>query len=336
MIKQIKLFSLILFSATLISAFSPASALTLKIATLAPAGTNWMKQMKLGAKKIKKQTSGRVKLKFYPGGVMGNDQSVHRKIRINQLQGGAFSSSGLAFADSAIQIFSLPMLFKNFEEVDYVRSRMDDRIKEHMVPNGFRILGISEGGFARILSTKPLSNMSEIKASKVWIPEGDQLVQDTFETMGITPIALPISDVFTGLQTGLIETITATSTGAIAFQWHSKVANMVDQPVLYVIGILAVSEKSFAKIKPADQKIVMDEMNLVFETLDKTNREDNINATKALKTQGIQFIKPGEAEIQSWQKLSDESIKTMISKGSVDKVVLDEILGHLADFRSKQ
>ena len=74
---------------------------------------------------------------------MGNDQSVHRKIRINQLQGGAFSASGLATVDPNIQLLSLPMMFRSFAEVDYVRARMDQRIKQHMADHGFIILGIS-------------------------------------------------------------------------------------------------------------------------------------------------------------------------------------------------
>ena len=328
-------FSLLLFMISMLGLSIPAQALTLKVATLAPAGTNWMKQMKLGADAIKKRTSGRVKIKFYPGGVMGNDQSVHRKIRINQLQGGAFSSSGLANIDSAIQVYSLPMLFKNFDEVDYVRQRMDDEVKSHMVANGFRILGISEGGFARILSSKSLANMSDIKDSKVWIPEGDQLVLDTFETMGITPIALPMSDVFTGLQTGLIETIASTSTGAIAFQWHSKISHMVDIPVLYVIGVLAVNEASFSKISPDDQKVVLDEMNQVFAIMDKTNRDDNISATEALKTQGILVNLPDANEIQHWQDLSDKSIQKMIANGRIDQKVLDQVLKLLAEYRAQ-
>ncbi len=76
-------------------AFSASvGAKTLKIATLAPAGTTWMKEMKAGAKLIKQRTEGRVKLKFYPGGVMGNDKSVHRKIKIGQLHGGALLRAG--------------------------------------------------------------------------------------------------------------------------------------------------------------------------------------------------------------------------------------------------
>ena len=310
-------------------------ALTLKIATIAPAGTNWMKEMKKGAKEIRKKTGNRIKLKFYPGGVMGNDQSVHRKIRINQLQGGAFSSSGMSSVDPSIQVLSLPMLFKSFAEVDFVRKSMDTKIKQHVANNGFVILGISEGGFARIMSNKVINTIQDIRNSKVWIPEGDELVYETFKTMGISPIPLPLSDVFTGLQTGLIETIATTSTGAIAFQWHTKLTHMVDIPVLYVIGILAVKQKAFNKIKAADQKIITDEMNKVFNALEKINRQDNISATAALKTQGLTPITPTPEEVQFWQNFSDQSIQNMIKSGMIDKTLVDEIHTLLAKFRNR-
>ncbi len=310
-------------------------AVTLKIATLAPAGTTWMKLMKKGGKEIQAKTEGRVKLKFYPGGVMGNDQSVHRKIRINQLHGGAFSSSGLSQVDSSIQALSLPMLFRSFEEVDFVRATIDDRIKQHVAKNGFIVLGITEGGFARIMSSLPIRNLEDIRGSKVWIPEGDVLVEETYNTLGITPIPLPIADVFTGLQTGLIETIAATSTGAIALQWHSKLTHMVDTPVLYVIGLLAVSEKAFSRLKPADQQVVIEEMNRVFKEIDRINRQDNLDATAALKSQGITSITPPEAETERWRQLSLQSIDNMVNSGMIDRQIVEEINGLLEQFRKQ-
>ena len=180
-------------------------AKTFKIATLAPAGTTWMKEMKKGAKTINEKTNGRVKLKFYPGGVMGNENSVHRKIRVGQLHGGAFTSGGLAHIYSGIQALSLPMIFNSLDEVDYVRSKVDTHLKQQMEKNGFVLLGIADGGFARIMSTQPLTNLESIRSSKVWIPEGDAMVQETYKSLGISPISLPISDVFTGLQTGLYQ-----------------------------------------------------------------------------------------------------------------------------------
>jgi TRAP-type transport system periplasmic protein len=314
--------------------FSTSSvAVTLKIATIAPAGTSWMKEMKKGADAIKKKTSGRVKFKFYPGGVMGNDASVHRKIRINQLQGGAFSSSGLTHIDPSIQLFSLPMIFDSFAEVDHVRKIMDKRVKQHMAENGFILLGITEGGFGRIFSTQPVTNLEQIRATKVWMPEGDSLIKESFDALGVQPIALPLADVFTGLQTGLIETITASSTGAIAFQWHSKVNYMIDTPVLYLIGTLAVSKKAFSKIKPDDQKIVIDEMDQVFERLEKINRQDNINATEALKTQGIKVITPDPEEVKRWKKLSQKSIQKIMDKDGIDKKLVQEMNRLLSEIR---
>ena len=232
---------------------STATAKTLKIATLAPAGTSWMKEMKAGAKIIKQRTDGRVKIKFYPGGVMGNDQSVHRKIKIGQLHGGAFTPGGLAQVDSSIQSLSLPMMFKSLDEVDYVREHMDTILKQNMEDSGFVVLGISEGGFVRILSKTPMQDLESIRDSKVWIPEGDQVGHIVFKALGITPVSLPISDVFTGLQTGLIETVAVNPTSAIAFQWHTSTSYMTDLPITYLVGVLALQKKAFKRLSASDQ-----------------------------------------------------------------------------------
>jgi len=68
----------------------------LKVATLAPDGTTWMREMRKSAESIQKKTGGKVRFKFYPGGVMGSDKSILRKIRIGQLQGGAIASGAFA------------------------------------------------------------------------------------------------------------------------------------------------------------------------------------------------------------------------------------------------
>lgn len=314
----------------------PSFAKTLKIATVAPSGTTWMKEMKIGAKNIAKATNGRVKIKFYPGGVMGNDKSVHRKIKIGQLHGGAFTAGGLAHIDPAIQSLSLPMLFDSEAEIDYVREKMDASLKLSMEENGFVLLGISGGGFAQILSKAPLIDLESIRASKVWVPEGDLLIQETFDTLGISPVSLPISDVFTGLQTGLIETVTVNSTAAIAFQWHTSTAYMTDAPVIYLVGLLAIQKAAFDKINPADQIIVKNEINRVFKLLTELNRGDNHEATAALKSQGIKFVKPNKEELARWKSLSAESVENMVRKGTLSQVKINEVRQHLSDFRKNQ
>jgi len=320
---------LIFFSAS-------ADAKRLKIATLAPAGTTWMKELKAGANLIAERTGGRVKLKFYPGGVMGNDQSVHRKIKIGQLHGGAFTPGGLAQVDSSIQSLGLPMMFKSFDEVDYVRAKIDPVIKQQMEAKGFVLLGISEGGFVRILSKKPMQSLESIRNSKVWVPAGDRIGQIAMSALGITPISLPISDVFTGLQTGLIETVTVNPTAAIAFQWHTSTSFMTEVPISYLIGVMAIQKKAFDKLSPDDQQIVREEIGKVFKRLDTINRSDNQAAKAALKNQGITFVTPDPGEIERWKSISDQSIEEMIETGVISSEIVDQVRGHLQSFHNNQ
>jgi len=315
---------------------SGATARTLKFATLAPAGTTWMNEMMAGADRIEQRTDGRVKMKFYPGGVMGNDQSVHRKIKIGQLHGGAFSQSGLASVDPSVQVMGLPMLFRNLEEVDYVRERIDPVIKRMMEAAGFEILGISGGGFARVLSKQPIRNLEELAASKVWVPEGDKVGLVAFRALGITPISLPISDVFTGLQTGLIETVPVNPTSAIAFQWHSSTSYMTDVPILYLTGTLALTRKEFDKLSAEDQAVLLEEMSVVFKRLDELNRIDNEAAIVALKQHGIEFVLPSPGEIEIWREKSREAIDNMVSSGVMPADLVAQVRALLKEFRGQQ
>ena len=312
------------------------AAKTLKFATLAPAGTTWMKEMKAGAERVKDRTEGRVKLKFYPGGVMGNDQSVHRKIKIGQLHGGAFTQGGLAQVNSSIQALGLPMLFRSLEEVDYVRQRVDPILKQEMEESGFVLLGISEGGFARILSKQPMQDLESLRSSKVWVPEGDAVGLTVFKALGITPISLPISDVFTGLQTGLIETIPVNPTSAIAFQWHTSTAYMTDIPITFLIGLLAVTKSEFDKLSAADQAVLREEMGAVFVRLDELNRIDNEAAKAALQQQGITFVMPNPGEIERWREISHRSVDDMVNKGVISPTIVEQVRGHLQTFRNQQ
>ena len=308
----------------------------LKIATLAPAGTTWMNEMQAGARLIKERTEGRVRLKFYPGGVMGNDQSVHRKIKIGQLHGGAFTPGGLAQFNSSIQVLGLPMMFNTYDEVDYVRRRMDPVIKKEMESSGFVLLGISEGGFVRILSKKPMQDLESIRDSKVWVPEGDRIGQIIFKALGIAPVSLPISDVFTGLQTGLIETVAVNPTAAIAFQWHTSTSYMTEFPISYLIGVIAIQKKVFYQLTAVDQEIVREEIGKVFSRLDVLNRSDNQAAKEALKNHGISFVTPGPGEVDRWKSISDSAIDQMVETGVISEQIVGQVRGHLQSFHDSQ
>lgn len=313
----------------LLAVFAAGSvqAEVIKIATAAPDGTAWMKEMRAGADAVKTRTEGRVELKYYPGGVMGDSATVQRKIKIGQLHGGAFTGGEISNVNPDIQAYSLPFLFNSQAEVDAVRAKFDARIKDGFEKGGFVALGLSGGGFAYIMSTRDIKTRDDLKAAKVWVPQGDYIAEVAFKAVGVTPISLPLADVYTSLQTGLIDTAANTFAGAIAFQWHTKVKHIVDLPISYVVGAIVVDKKVFDKVAAADQAVLKEEMAKAFARLDQISIEDNGKAVDALKKQGISVYRPSAEEAANWQKLGAESAQRLDS----DKAPAPELTKALND-----
>lgn len=312
-----------------------ANAQVLKIATLAPDGSDWMNRMKAGAKEITERTDNRVSFKFYPGGVMGDDKAVLRKIKIGQLHGAALPSGSLApyYPDS--QVYSLPLRFRSFDEIDYVRSKMDSVLIEGFKKSGFVTFGLSEGGLAYTLSKSPVSSVADLQKLKVWVPDTDAMGISAMQTYGINPIPLSIGDVLTSLQTGLVNTVAASPIAAIALQWHNQVGYLTNLPLLYIYAVFALNEKTYNKIAPADQKIVSEVMTRTFHDIDQQNRKDNIAAFAALQTQGIQLVEPNPETLDEWYEKAEESVNEMVSRQIISADILHRLNQLLKEYRTK-
>ena len=316
---------------------APVDAKTIKIATIVPDGHSWLVEMRKAAAEIETQTDSRVKLKFYPGGVMGNDKTVLRKVRAGQLHGGAFSSGALASIYPDIELYSLPLLFRGYTEVDLVRERMDPQLTAGLAEKGYVALAISDAGFAYVHSQKPIRKLEDMEGTKVWLPEDDIMSEITLDLAGVAPVPLPIADVYTALQTGLIDTVAGPTSAAIAFQWHTKVRYLTDVPLMYLVGILAIDAKTFGKIAPGDQAILREKVAEATARLDSDSRAGEANARDALRNQGIEFVRASsEAEIDRWHGISGRAIVKIRALGRYSEPKIDEMLGVLDAYRTKE
>lgn len=294
-------------------------AKTIKIATISPEGTYWMKQMRAGAKEIKEKTQGRVKFKFYPGGVMGNDDNVLRKIRIGQLHGGAITIGSLSQSTPDATIYGLPFLFSSIEDAAKIRKTSDPMLNGKIEESGFVCFGIAQGGFTYLMSKQQINTLDDLKNQKSWVPEKSDVGLSVYSYIGVTPISLPLSDVLTGLQTGLINTVITSPIGALALQWHTHVEYVVDLPLNYLAAMMIVDKKVFDKLSEADQAVVSEVMGDVYKRIDKQNRVDNIAAREALIKQGVKFVKLSDKEKEEWDKLGVAVTNDMIQKYAYSK-----------------
>ena len=313
----------------------PLQAATLKIATVTPENSQWMKDMRAGAKEIKERTEGRVQIKYYGGGIMGNDQKVLSRIRIGALQGGAFTPTALAGQYSNLNLYGLPMVFDSEEEAAYARSRLDARLSAGLEEAGFVNFGFAAGGFAILMSNTPVDSLDDLKGKKVWIPEGDDISRRAMEAMSLSPVTLPLTDVLTGLQTGLIDIVAMSPIGALVLQWHTKVKYITELPLVYTLGFMAVDKKAFGKLSEDDQAIVRDVMGRTYKNFDKANLIDNRGARDALLNTGIKTVPVPPEEYEKVRAALMKLNVDLANQGHFDKALFDEMLKYVSEYRSE-
>ena len=309
----------------LLIAAGPTAAVTLKIATLSPDGTSWMKNMRAAGKEIAERTGGRVKLRFYPGGVMGNYKSMLRKIRIGQLHGAAVTSGALSAVVPDAYIYGLPFLFRDLDEVDHVRQQIDPVIMQRLKKSGLICFGFAEGGFSHIMSKQRIQTLDDAKHRKFWAPVGDPVTDTSLSALGISPIILQLTDVLTGLQTGLVDTVTSVPVAAIALQWHTQVRYLLDMPLTYIYGALVISDKALRRLSARDRATLGRVLTDTFALMDSANRKENVAAKAALRNQGILFLAPAADDRTAWERTTEQAIlelgeEDFFSKGMVRQV----------------
>lgn len=310
-----------------------ACAQTLKIATIAPEGSSWMSDMRAGAKVIEGHTEGRVKFKFYGGGVQGNDKQVQRKMRTGQLHGGAFTSGGLNMFQSEADLFSLPLMFNTIEEARYVREHLEAELRQRLEDAGYVNFGFAAAGFAYMMSNRPLRTLSDLEGQKIWIPEGDPVGFAALRALGVAPVVMPLTDVMTGLQTDLLDSVTVPPVGAVVLQWHTRLKYITDAPVVYVYAALLIDGKAFGRLRPEDQQVVRDVMEGIYRKFDQNGVRDNGDALRALLESGLQMVEPAQAEVSQWREIVGRSHQQMARDGVFDPVLLQRMRTLLDGYR---
>ena len=333
--KAIAFCMLILYSFLGVPVAGAQKAKVIKIATLAPEGSSWAQTFDAVNAEISRKTNNQVRFRIYPGGVLGDETDMIRKMYIGQIQGAVLTTSGLSAIFHEIDVFQIPFLFKNYEEVDYVIDKMDAFFKKGFDAKGYIMLGWSEGGFVRLMSTVPVDTLDKLKKAKVWIWEDSPMAKAVFDEAQVMAIPLSVPDVLVGLQTGLVDVVYAPPSGAIAMQWFTKTKYLTDVPLIYLVGALVIKKNVFQKISAEHQKLLQDSFQQHMDRLKLVIRKENKDALQVMSKHGVTILKPSQNQIKEFKDLSDRAMKRLGKKSFSQKTrkVVEE---HLKAYRGEK
>lgn len=322
--------------AALVVVAPSATAKTLKIATSAPDGSTWMKVLRQAGADVEAATAGRIEIKYFPGGVRGDDQTVLRRMRVRQLDGGILQTGVFSRLFTDVQIYNLPMVFENLDEVDAARDVMDPLLIEGLAEAGFVALGIAEIGMAYAMSTKQARSLADARRLKVWSPKGDRPAERALAAFRIKPIPLSFAEVLTGLQADLIDTVAAPPVAVLPLFWHTKLKYVLDLPFMYIYSLVVVSDRSLQGVADGDVATLKRIMGEAIVEVDRLNRADHSAAWKTLRNQGLKLLSPTEDQVAEWRSASLVATQLWIDEGIVSDGMHATLMQVLDKVRSAQ
>ena len=296
----------------------------IKLGTGAPDGSSWHQILKAMGEKWRQASGGVVTLRIYPGGVLGDEPDVVRKMRVGQIQAAAVTAVGLSDIDAAVAAFQIPMMFRSYEELDYVRERLKPTLEKRLDEKGFVVLNWGDAGWVMFFAKEPFARPDDLKKMKLFVWAGDNHAIDLWKAAGFHPVPLASTDILPGLQTGLINAFDTTPLLAVASQWFGLAPHMLDLKWAPLVGATVMTKKAWEKIPAASRDAILKAAAEAGERLKGEIRAANDEAIEAMKKRGL-VVRPASSEVEAeWLKAA-EAVYPKIRGTIVPAEMFDEV-----------
>jgi TRAP-type C4-dicarboxylate transport system substrate-binding protein len=320
-----------ILGAVLVLQHSVHAQTAIKLATVVPQASIWDKNLKQMADEWKDATGGRVSVTVFSGGSQGDESTVLRKMRLDALQAAAFTAVGLGSIDSAFNVFDIPFFFDSYDELNYVTDKLTPVLRKRVEPKGFMLLNWGHGGWTQIFTKRPVQSVDDLKHIKLWTSAGNDRMVQWFKSNGFEPRAMAMTDILTGLTTGMIEGLPTTPLAASLFQWDKQTPYMLDIGLAPIVGAGVITTKAWKTIPEADKPKLLAAADGVEQRLRAEVPKLDADAVAQMTKRGLTVTKPVGPE---WKTQLDALAKTMRGE-SVPPDIFDLAIKARDEFRKK-
>lgn len=306
----------------------------LKIGSLVPKNSLYHRQLMEVGETWKKSQSGSPRFNVFTDGSQGGEAEMVRRMRIGQLQAALLSVVGLREIEPSIAALqNLPLAFRSWEELDYVREKMRPSMEKKFLEKGYVVLAWGDAGWVRFFSKQAAFSPDDFKKMKffAWGAEAEQ--QEIMKSLGYTPVPLEPTDILPSIQTGMINVVPSTPYFALASQIYNTAPNMLEINWAPIVGAFVITKKSWDDMSPEVQKVLRASSDKAGQVIRNQARKEVEEAVDAMKKRGLQVNKPNEEQLKEWRTLS-ESLYPRIRGKMVPAETFDEVFAHLKTYRA--
>jgi len=267
-----------------------AEPMTLKVATVMPAGSPWTDALQRFATEVKRRTNDQVVVQVYAGAVAGDEPRALQRMRSGQIHGMAGASAGISALEPSLRVLELPFMFRSQKEWDFVHRSLLPVFASRLDGKGYRLLALASVGWVHLYSKHPTRTLAELRARKVWRWENDPIAAGMLDEVGIPSIKLSITDVLPSLQAGTIDTAYGMAHSTQALQWHTSVNHLIDYQITMATAAVVLRKDAFTKLTAAQQQVITQAGATLQQYITTSSAAINDKAMRAMLAGGMKRI----------------------------------------------
>ncbi len=304
-------------------AATPA-ATTIRIASLAPPGSSFVKVLKAWSRTLEKQTEGRVELRVFSGSSEGSDRDLIKRIEAGKLDAAGVATTGLAMIAPELQVLTAPGLLTDDEQLDRAREELDARLQKMIEKRGFKLLAWGDGGKNRVFSASSFANPGDLAKRTAWAGKDNPVALAYAQALGANPVRFGPSGVFPALENGKLDVVPASAMAAVAFQWYTKLKYMTSSNFNIIVGGSVISKKKLDELSEPDQKALLDTAKRAAAKLDQIVGRDDERAFKTLLGRGITEVDTAASQA-AWDAAAKKAREQLAERGVYSKSLLSAV-----------
>lgn len=311
-----------------------AQTVLIKMGTVAPEGSPWHQILQQMGQDWRNISGGKVQLRIYPGGVLGDEPDMIQKMRIGQLQAVALSGSGLSRLEPAVACLQIPMMIESYAELDYIRDRIAPRLEQAIEQKGYIVLNWGDAGWVHFFTKTPARKLDDIRRMKLFTMAGDADALELYQSAGFRPVPLATTDMLPALQTGLIEAFDVPPLLAMLNQWFGVAPYMLDLKWAPLVGATIVSKRTWERIPEPARTEMREAARRAGVRLRGEIRKMGDDAVEAMKKRGLKVIALDAATLAEWRREVEAAYPKLRGR-LVPAELFDEVKRLRDEFRAK-
>jgi TRAP-type C4-dicarboxylate transport system substrate-binding protein len=253
--RRVRRFSASALCLTLLVGAAPVRAeVVLRMASVAPDGTAYAREIKALANEVLLATHGEVRLKLYLSGITGDEEEMAARMKRGQLDAVASAGMMCRAAAPTLRVLQLPGLVENREELRWLVQQMHSTFEEEAKQAGIVMPAAAVLGPQIIMSSHPVRNLEDFKHERMWMWDLDRAGIAVFRGIGINVVPVPVHLASQAKDQNLFDGFIALPSASLAFQFALKSRYLSDVKMGYLTACIIVSQSAFDTLPIEHQK----------------------------------------------------------------------------------